>query len=407
MALCFFTARVEAQTPEANLWDEARVIARARRASPTVRSAESALRVAQAGRAFGEVPVIGNPTVGVTMLPGWPEFGAYTMAASVGIPIEVGGRRARYRSEAEIDIRAAEARVDAAVVAGVAEARMAYVELVTIHEEVSIQQARLTAARTIDERVHARVDAGAATAVERALTSRERAEAEADLAEAQRRRVEAESQLRRHLDLGANDALAVAPLTHPSRVEAGEQSQAAPRAQRQRRDVAALEQSAARFDASASRWQAASVAPLIVGLEGQQVAVSDNARASSLGASLRWELPLAQRNQGERALASAEASGQRVLATLLRRQIDREVMSSIAGLHAALDELEVLQRDALPAAERLVTATEASFSAGALDFFRVLTAQRDLLSVRSRILEATRRAWRARLEYERTTGAMP
>lgn len=400
-------AAVMAQESPTGVWDEARVIARARRASPDVRSAESALRVAEASRAYGEVPPVGNPTLGVTALPGWPEFGAYTMAASIGIPLDVGGRRGRYRTEASHAVRSAEARVDSAVVNAVADARMAFVEAVTTRSEVEIQQSRLEYARTVLTRVGARVDAGAATAVERALAEQERGEAEADLAEARRRVVETDNGLRRTLDLTGADALRVGTLSHPARVAQEDRAGATQRAQRQRRDITAVEENAARFDASEARFRATSIAPLTIGLEGQQVAVSDNQLAATLGASLRWELPILQRNQGDRAVALAEASGQRVSAVLLRRQVDRDVTAAITGLDAAVDELEALEGQARPAAERLVTATEASFAAGALDFFRVITARRDLLTIQSRILEATRRAWRARLNYERTTGVVP
>lgn len=367
----------------------------------------AALDVARAGRAYGEVPVVGNPTLGVMMLPGYPDFGAYTMTASLGIPLDVSGRRGRYRAEADHGIAAAEARLEATRAMAAAEARQAYVDLVTTQAEVDIQRARLEAAQSIEGRVRARTDVGAGTAVDVALVERERAEAEADLAEARRRQTEADGALRRALDLGPADPLTLQPLSRPEGLSSGQRAQAAARAQSQRRDIVALERGAARLESSDDRLRAGAIAPLVVGLEGQQVATSPNATGTSLGASVRWELPLAQRAQGDRAVARAEAVGQRVQAALLRRQIDREVTTSAESLDAALAELDALTDRALPAAERLVAATEASWAAGALDIFRVLTARRDLLLVRARILTATRASWRARIGYDRAMGQTP
>jgi len=398
------TPSAVAQTPA--VWDGPSVSRWAVRHHPDVRAAMASLDVARAGRVFGEVPVVGNPVVGVMMLPGYPDFGAYTMTASVGIPIDISGRRTRYRAEADHDIAASEARIDAARVRAASEARQAYVDLVTTQAEVVIQRSRLESAARIETMVRARADAGAATAVEHALVERERAEAEADLAEATRRQAAADGALRRTLDLTPTDPLVVGPLDNPAPLSAADREGAGPRAQQQRRDVTALERSASRFESSSDRFRAGSIAPLIVGLEGQQVATSANAVGTSLGASVRWELPLVQRAQGERAVAGAEASALRVQAVQQRRQIDREVVSSAAALDATLVELEALTVRALPAAERLVVATEASWAAGALDVFRVLTARRDLLTVRARILTATRAAWRARIEYDRAMGVM-
>ncbi len=388
-------------------WDGAEVGRWAARHHPDVRAAMAALDVARAGRVFGQVPVVGNPILGVLMLPGYPDFGAYTMTASLGIPLDVSGRRSRYRAEVGHDIAAAEARLDAVRSRAASEARQAYVDLVTTRSEVDIQRARLAAAESIEAVVRARVDAGAATAVDQALVERERAEAEADLAEANRRRTAADGALRRTLDLTPTEALPLSPLERPTPLSPVERTQAGPRAQRQRRDVSALERGAARWVASDDRLRAGAIAPLVLGLEGQQVATSSNDLGSSLGASVRWELPLAQRAQGERAVAQAEASGLRVQAVLLRRQVDRDVATAAEGLDAALAELDALTGRALPAAERLVAATEASWAAGALDIFRVLTARRDLLSVRARILTATRASWRARIEYDRAMGQTP
>ena len=139
-------------------------------------------------------------------------------------------------------------------------------------------------------------------------------------------------------------------------------------------------------------------------LEAQQVAVGPQELDASLGASLRWELPILQRAQGDRAVAEAEARAARTSASLLRGQIARDVAQTAAALSRALVELAALEREAIPAAERLVAASEAAFAAGAIDFFRVLAARRAVLALRSRGLEVLEAAWASRLAFERARG---
>ena len=369
-----------------------------------MRRARAALEIARASRVFGDHPRVGNPTVGVLALPGWPDFGALTYAATLGLPIDVGGYRSAYGREAEAEVRAAEDRLYAAIHEAEQQARGARIDLALARALVTVQRERLEAATAAERGVVARVEAGASTAVDAALARRERAEAEADLAGALRREAEALGAFRGALDLPPNEAVAVEPAERPEPVAREEAPRAQVEATRRRRDLSATDRSAERWELTAQRNRAGAVAPLTVSLEAQQVAVGPQEVANSIGASVRWELPFVQRAQGDQAVSRAEASGQRVAGVLLRRQIEREVSNAVARLGHALAELDALEREAVPAAERLVEATEASWAAGALDFFRVLVARRDLLAMRARVLEARRAAWQARIEFDRAMG---
>ncbi|MEZ4407609.1 MAG: TolC family protein [Polyangiales bacterium] len=392
------------ESPPPPVWTDAEVRAAARRASPAVRRARAALEIARASRVFGRRPPVGNPTVGVIALPGWPDYGALTYGATLGLPIDVGGSRSAYGREAEAEVRVAEDRLYAAIHEAEQQARGARVDLALARALVTVQRERLDAASAAERGVVARVNAGASTAVDAALARRERAEAEADLASALRRETEALGAFRGALDLPPSEPVAVEPAERPEPVAREETPRAQAEAARRRRDLSALDRSAERWELTAQRHRASAVAPLTVSLEAQQVAVGPQEVANSIGASVRWELPFVQRAQGDQAVSRAEASGQRVAGVLLRRQIDREVFDAVSRLEHALAELDVLEREAVPAAERLVEATEASWAAGALDFFRVLVARRDLLAMRARVLEARRTAWQARIEFDRAMG---
>lgn len=400
LAATLWCAPASAQT----LWTDALVARAAAARAPSVREARGALDVAAAGRVHGERPVIGNPTVGLLALPGFPDFGAWTTGVSVGLPIDVSGVRGQWSREAARGVRAAEARLGDETLRAVTEARAARVSLAVARAGVAVQRARLATADEALTRTRARLDARAATAVDLALAEQERAEAAADLARAERQASHALAAFRSALDLAAVEPVAVDAPGRPEGVSPEAMAVAVRRAPRARGDAASLDEQAARLDASASRVTRAAVAPLVVGFEAQQVAVGPQDLDASIGASLRWELPLVQRAQGDRAVAEAEARVARTGAALLRRQIERDVVRAAEALSRSLAELDAIERDAIPAAERLVAASEAAFGAGALDYFRVLAARRAVLALRARSLDVLESAWAARLAFERARG---
>lgn len=389
------------------VWTDDAVRARARRAAFRVRRAEHALRVAQAGRVFGELPRVGNPTVGVVALPGLPNHGALTYAVSIGLPIDLAGvGRARSR-EAEAGVRVGAARLDAERAAAEAEARAAWVSVGVAGALEAIHRARLASAQEAEGRIEARLAAGDSTALDRAMVQRERAEAEADVARAARLRREAADALRMGLDLPARAPIEVSPLGVPARPTAETVARAASAAGTRRAEVRAAQASGAEAAAREVRQGREAIAPMSVGLEGQQVAVGPQETASSLGLSLRWELPFVRRAQGERAVSAAEASASRADARMLQRVVSREVEAAAARLESALVELDLLEQRALPAAIHLEQQATVTWAAGNLEWFRVQEARRERLELAARALEVLREAWFARIELDRASGVEP
>ena len=390
------------------VWTDARTRSRAAEHAPLVREARAELDRAVAGRAAGARPPVGNPTVGVLFLPGVPDFGAWTTAVSVGLPLELSGVRGVWSREAEQGVLAARARLDDATLRAVTAARRARVELALARALVAVQDERLSTAREAERRVRARHDAGAATGIDVALSERETAVAEADRSTAALREVEALAAFRAALDLAPAEAVVVDAVARPE-APGGDVTRDTmlARAVQRRRDVTALDHDAERHGLTGSRAVRAAVAPLVVGFEAQQVATAPQELGASVGASLRWELPVLQRAQADVALADADARASRTAASLLRAQAARDVVRAAESLDRALAEVDALESRAIPAAERLVRATEAAHTAGALDYFRVLVARGELLQLRARALDALRTAWSARLDLERATPLEP
>jgi outer membrane protein TolC len=125
----------------------------------------------------------------------------------------------------------------------------------------------------------------------------------------------------------------------------------------------------------------------------------------SVGASV--ELPVAQRNQGPRAVAAREIETERSRFELEQRRITREVTSARSAYEARRAELAVLADQAIPAAERNLTLIETGWRSGRFDVFRVTAASRDLVRSKGLRLDALEAAWMERIALEQAAGGWP
>lgn len=121
-------------------------------------------------------------------------------------------------------------------------------------------------------------------------------------------------------------------------------------------------------------------------------------------AGLSFELPVAQRNQGPRALAQKAKETELDRLVLERRRIEREVTVARMTYDARLKQLSVLAQQAVPSAERTLSLVETGWHAGRFDVFRVTTAARDLARIRRQRLETLLEAWIDRVALERVVG---
>jgi outer membrane protein TolC len=116
------------------------------------------------------------------------------------------------------------------------------------------------------------------------------------------------------------------------------------------------------------------------------------------------ELPVAQRNQGPRAVSARERESAEADLGLEARGLSRAVLAALSSYDASRRELDRLTTRAVPAAERTLSFAEAGFEAGRFDVFRLLNAARDSLRVRASRIDAIEAAWVARIELERAVG---
>lgn len=114
-----------------------------------------------------------------------------------------------------------------------------------------------------------------------------------------------------------------------------------------------------------------------------------------LGGGLAFALPLFRRNQGERALAEANAEQAEAVATIEKQALEAALEGAILELEQLEDALLVIDRDALPAARDAVQAAEEIQRAGKSDILPVLISRRDYAALRLRRLDILGRMWNA------------
>jgi outer membrane protein TolC len=397
--------QAEGSTPEGSTtWTLERATKVAEERSPELQTARVALKAARAYRAFGHLPRIGNPTLGLRAMFGKPDDPAATYSASLGLPLDVSGRRRSWQREASFVEREAEAQLLAVQNEVRSEARDAFIDTSLSSELVRVAVANSEVAREFLQRVQARFAANAATALDVALSERDYAESMARVANAQAVLAESRGRLRQRLDLAADEPIEAAPLSPPGLPPELNLARAIELARAQRKEPAAFAAGAERFRAADKRLRRETVAPLVVG--GEYEAQGNTNTQSSGGVHVIAELPFVFRNQGERAVARGQAELAHVRAGLSTRQVTREAVVTFQQLQAALQEFEALDGQATPAAERALSMTMEMLDAGAVDYFRLLNAREMAFELRARRVEALRVAWRRRIGLERALGSL-
>jgi outer membrane protein TolC len=116
------------------------------------------------------------------------------------------------------------------------------------------------------------------------------------------------------------------------------------------------------------------------------------------------ELPVAQRNQGPRAVIARALETEQLRLELSERRISREILAAWDAHARRLSEYTVLSQSALPAAERSFELAEAGWRAGRFDWFRVALAARDLVELRTARVAALSALWTQRIVLARAKG---
>lgn len=387
----------------------AAVLDRARQASSEVRLAARAVAEAEAGRVGQGIIFPTNPRLAAegrrlaVPQPGVstsvdPLFG---LGVTLDGLVEVSGAGAGRLAEAEQRLALARVELSVATARAASRAWRAWIDLEVASRQRASAEEAVALQERLSEATHQRSSAGAAAGPDLAVVALELATARAQREEAGWAQAAAELELRSALDLPLHEAVPPATgLGFPPAPR--DEAELLARAVERRAELAAVE----------ARLKVLAAAEGRLGLEAfprvGMLAGYDGAPASGsygfLGLSV--ELPVAQRNQGPLAVVRTQAETERERAQIVRRQVEREVAATRQRYQAQRARLEVLEREAVPAAESNRRLVEEGWRAGRFDVFRLAAASRELNRVRTERLAALRGAWSEFIDLERLSGGL-
>jgi cobalt-zinc-cadmium efflux system outer membrane protein len=264
---------------------------------------------------------------------------------------------------------------------------------------ISEADAALVVAHRVLDATKRRVDAGAGSELEASSAELEVAALEAARIAFERDQARSLMDLRDALDLGPYVALTLtSTVAEPPAVS--DVSGLLQRALTKHPELKALKARVALWSATEERLSA-EVFPRI-GVYAGLDAAPLSPTFGVLGLSV--ELPVAQRNQQQRAVAARARERAEADVQLESRWLARAVIAALNSYESSRRELERLSARAIPAAERTLSFAEAGFQAGRFDVFRLLAAARDSLRARASRIDAIEAVWVARIELERAVG---
>jgi outer membrane protein TolC len=390
----------------ADPWTLDATLARARSASPEVVLAARRLSEAEASRVGQGVPFTNPRLVGdyrflAKEQPGTPSDPFHGYNVALNGEVEVSGASGKRLAEAARRVDLALAELESARVDAAARAWRAWVAVQVAEQFVTAAEDAVALQVRVDRATRERARAGVSGEPDVTTVAVELAAVRVALADATRARELARMALREVLDLPPE-----APVGLPASTLALEPvpdgAAAIARAQEKRPELAALRARLALLSAAEERLVREAVPRVGVNLG------LDSAPASPVFgyAGLFFDLPVAQRNQGPRAVAAAQRETERARLEATQRQVAREVSQALADYAGRSLALTLLMDEALPNAERTQALVEEGWRAGRFDIFRLTTATRELLRVRRERIETLAAAWNARVELERVSGGL-
>lgn len=407
-------AAPDARAAELTLDD---ALARAAERSPDVLRARAARVAVESRRVGAELLLPSNPVITgaagqLRVQPLTVEGTTYRggnsvqWAARLEQSVEVGGQRGARIAEVERALEAAAARERQALVEAHAAVRAVYAAAWIAGQRVAAERSRQQLGQQLLESVRIRAQSGAASGVDLAL-----AETEAGRIAAARVAAEVEeaaqlSRLRTLVGLSAAE-----PVTLVGDLLAGASPPAPPLDQliatalSRRADVAALRADAAELDAAYARLgrEAVPTPTLFVDVAAQSSA-GDQQGQIYAGGGVSLPIPVARRNQGERARARAERDRADAERALLERIVGEEVARAFQELTRRHAEVDLYSRTVLPAAEQAARLTTEGYRSGKFDLFRVIAAAREQAEARREHLAALGALWQARVALDRAMG---
>lgn len=158
------------------------------------------------------------------------------------------------------------------------------------------------------------------------------------------------------------------------------------------------------IEASAYRakWQRSRIFNMVIPM--LSVKESGSPQALRAGPGVTLEIPLFNRNQGQRARADAEVVQSAWRYSALRDQVEGEVRDAMARMEQARKSLDLLRTGLKPIVEQAIGQTEMAYRNGDASYLNVLETTRQKFDAILREREAEAALARAYAELERSVG---
>lgn len=399
-------ALLSAPSVEAETLSLDAALARARQHSPEVQLAARLVDEAEASRVGVGVP-LSNPRLFADYrpmlieLPGQPVDPRNGYNVGVDGQLEVSGAGFSRQSEATKRVEVARAALDWERDRAAARAWVAYVDALLAAQRVTRVEESLVLQQRVAEAARKRVTEGVAGEPELTTVLVEVASVERDLSEAQRRFQTARLELASALDTEPDVEweLTDRGLTPP---EAPSEAELVARALEHRPELKLVRARLALLEATDERLGREAFPRL-----GYNLGLDAAPASPAFGyAGLSVEIPVAQRNQGPRAVARAQRETEKARLKAQLRRVAREVALARHSYEARRQQVMLLTDHALPQARRTQALIEEGWRAGRFDIFRLTGAARDTLRLEREHLETLSAAWADWVELQRTSGGL-
>lgn len=374
-------------------------VARALSENPEIQSLEAAVEAAQGVLGADRRILRNNPVVDGAV---GPRNGADddTLDWSVGVTqeLEIAGQRGDRIALREAELLAARARLEARAVALAAEVRQAFGAALAARER---QQLAGEATRLAQEALAAaneRLEAGAGTRLEVNTARVELGRAMRERGVAEQQQAAAENNLALLLAVGADAGLQLTGNL------GGQLTGSA---------AALREQAKQRMDLIAAELQldAAKAAAKLAAAEGfPDIAVGASYRQEEgdriVQGTLAVPLPIFDRNQEGRALATAQVRQAAAELAALQRRVEAELQLALSRYETARATVDAFGNDAVQALEQNLEMVNEAYRAGKIDFLQLLLVRRETLASQQAWIDAQEDLDRAEAEVLRVLGRL-
>lgn len=151
-----------------------------------------------------------------------------------------------------------------------------------------------------------------------------------------------------------------------------------------------------------AKWQRSRIFNMVIPM--LSIKESGSPQAVRAGPGLTFEVPIFNRNQGQKARADAEVIQSAWRYTALRDQVEGEVRDAMARLEQARKSLSILRTGLKPLVEQAIGQTETAYRNGDASYLNVLETTRQKFDAILREREAEAALARAHAELERSVG---